>query len=362
MNQRPFIAGPFAHAGRTTPMIMSWVMIALTPATVFGLGLFGWPAIYLFAVTVVSAVVFEAACLALAKKPVLATLGDGSALLSGWILALTLPPWAPWWIGVAGSFLAIVIAKQVFGGLGQNLFNPAMVARVALLVSFPLEMTRYLAPRPIFFAGAPGPRDGLAITFGFGGHVDMDALSSASTLGHVKTELARGLPLHTAFGDGADLAGLLLGTTPGSLGETSAILLLAGGILLLALRLISWHVPVALLLGILVPSSLLHLAAPDRYLSPAVHLLAASTLFGAFFIATDLVTSPVTRTGQMIFGAGCGVLIFVIRTWGGYPEGMAFAVLLMNAASPLIDRWVRPRIYGRDRKGRPLAVKTKESR
>lgn len=353
MDKRPLIAGPFAHAGLSTPMVMAWVMIALTPATVFGLGLFGWPAIFLFVVTVASAVAAEALCLRLANKP-LSSLGDGSAVLSGWILALSLPPWAPWWIGAAGSALAIVIGKQVFGGLGQNLFNPAMVARVALLISFPLEMTRYVAPRPIHSADAPGFVEALAITFGLGGHVDMDAISSASLLGHAKTELARGAPLSDALGENFELSRLVLGSTVGSLGETSALLLILGGALLLALRVISWHTPAALLVGVTAPAAICHLVDPERFLSPAVHALAASTLFGALFIATDLVTSPVTRAGQLIYGAGCGVLIFVIRSWGGYPEGMAFAVLLMNAATPLIDRWVRPRVYGRDRKGRPL--------
>jgi Na+-translocating ferredoxin:NAD+ oxidoreductase subunit D len=358
---RPFVAGPFAHAGRSTPMIMAWVMIALTPATVFGLGLYGWPAIFLFATTLASAVLAEAACLKLAGKSMV-TLQDGSAALSGWILALTLPPWAPWWIGAVGAALAIVVGKHVFGGLGQNLFNPAMVARVALLISFPLEMTRYVAPRPLLGGDAAGFKESMAITFGLGGHVDLDAVSSASLLGHAKTELARGVPLHEALSSGFDLSSLFFGTTTGSMGETSALLLIVGGVTLIALRVISWHIPLALILGIVVPGALFHAIDPDRYLSPLVHALAASTLFGAFFIATDLVTSPVTRAGQMIYGAGCGVLIFIIRTWGGYPEGMAFAVLLMNAGTPLIDRWVRPRIYGRDRKGRPLSVTPRESK
>ncbi|SBW07067.1 Electron transport complex protein RnfD [uncultured Alphaproteobacteria bacterium] len=355
MDNRPLVAGPFAHGGMSTPMLMAWVMIALTPATVFGLGLYGWPAIFLFAVTVAAAVAAEAACLRLAGKP-LAALGDGSAALSGWILALTLPPWAPWWIGAAGAAIAMIVGKHVFGGLGQNLFNPAMVARVALLISFPLEMTRYVPPRPIYADGAPGFADALAITFGFHGHVDMDAVSSASLLGHAKTELARGLPLSETLG-GFDPTQLFLGFATGSMGETSAALLLLGGALLLALRIVSWHTPAALILGVLLPAAAAHAADPERFLSPLVHAFAASTVFGALFIATDLVTSPVTRAGQMIFGAGCGVLIFVIRTWGGYPEGMAFAILLMNAATPLIDRWVRPRVYGRDRRGRPLPAK-----
>lgn len=356
IEKRPLIAGPFAHAGLSTPMVMAWVMIALTPATVFGLGLFGWPAIFLFVVTVGTAVAAEVACLRLAGKP-LATLGDGSAVLSGWILALSLPPWAPWWIGAAGAAIAMVIGKHVFGGLGQNLFNPAMVARVALLISFPLEMTRYVAPRPIHSAVAPDFREALAVTFGIGGRADLDAVSSASLLGHAKTELARGVPLSDALAGGFDPWQLFLGNAVGSLGETSALLLLLGGGLLLALRVISWHVPAALLLGVAVPAAACHALDPERFLPPLTHALAASTVFGALFIATDLVTSPVTRAGQLIYGAGCGALIFVIRTWGGYPEGMAFAVLLMNAATPLIDRWVRPRVYGRDRKGRPLPVR-----
>ena len=350
------VAAPYAHGGPSTPLIMVWVMVALTPATVFGLGLYGWPAIGLFAVTLVSALATEAACTALARRPVAATLADGSAVLTGWILALSLPPWAPWWLGATGGVLAIAVGKQVFGGLGQNPFNPAMAARVALLVAFPQDMTRYVRPLPIFLPGSPGFADGLGLTFGLGTGLDIDAMSSASILGFLKTELGLGHGLGGTPGPGMDALSLFLGTTPGSLGETSALLLLLGGGLLLALRIVGWQTPAALMLGIVVPAAICHGIAPGRYLPPLTHLLAASTIFGAFFIATDPVTSPVTRTGQAIFGAGCGVLIFAIRTWGGYPEGMAFAILLMNAATPLIDRWIRPRIYGRDRKGRPLPL------
>jgi len=340
---------------------MMWVMIALLPATIFGLGLYGWPAIYLFAITVGSAALTEAICLKLAGKPVLAGLKDNSAILSGWILALALPPWSPWWVGLVGGILAIALAKHAFGGLGQNLFNPAMIARIMLVISFPVELTRYVSPRPIFTDAAPGPIDSLMITFGLG-NIDMDALSSASVLGHAKSELSKGIPLTDVFGSNFNIWDLFLGNTAGSLGETSAILLILGGLLLIAMRIITWHIPVALLLGILIPASIAHSMDPARFMSPMVHTMAASTLFGAFFIATDLVTSPSSKMGQIIYGAGTGFLIFVIRTWGAYPEGMAFAVLLMNATTPLIDRWVRPRIYGRDRKGRPLVIKPRETR
>jgi len=344
--------GPFAHQPISVRKIMVLVMIALCPATAWSLFLFGWPAINLLAVTMVSALVFEAFCLRLARRPVRPFLSDGSALLTAWLLAVSLPPWAPWWIGVIGAAVAIVIGKHVFGGLGQNVFNPAMVARVVLVISFPLAMTTYVPPAYLWAADSPGFLEGVAITFAIGPQVDV--VSSASILGHLGTEMARGVPLTEALEGKVDLLRMGIGTTAGSLGETSAILIVAGGLFLILTRAITWHIPVALL-GVLTALSLFfNLVDPDRYVDPAVHLLAGATLLGAFFIATDPVTSPATRGGQLLFGAGCGALIFVIRTWAGYPEGMAFAVLLMNAVTPLIDRTVKPRIFGRTRRGEPV--------
>ncbi|MBK1721789.1 RnfABCDGE type electron transport complex subunit D [Thiocystis violacea] len=344
-------AGPFAHEPVSISRTMGLVMLALLPATVFGLWQFGWPAIYLFAATIASALVFEAMSLRVAGKPVRPFLLDGSALLTGWLLAMTLPPWAPWWIGVVGSFMAIVIAKQVFGGIGQNLFNPAMVARVALLIAFPLEMTSFVVPTPLFSAEAPGLLQGLAITFGGQG---FDAFSGATVLGHVRTELGQGHELSVILpGLFGPLSGAL-GTVAGSLGETSALLLLLGGLLLLYKRIITWHIPLAMLATVAILATLLHLYDPERYAGALYHLVSGATLLGAFFIATDLVTSPVSARGQILFGVGCGLLVYVIRTWTSYPEGVAFAVMLMNACTPLIDHYVKPRIYGRDRKGSPI--------
>ncbi len=344
-------AGPFAHQPVSIPRTMGLVMLALLPATLFGLWQFGWPAVYLFLVTVTAALLAEALCLRIAGKPVRPFLMDGSALLTGWLLALTLPPWAPWWIGLVGSLIAIVIAKQVFGGIGQNLFNPAMVARVALLIAFPLEMTSFVTPAPLFAGHAPDPLEALAITFGGQG---IDAFSGATLLGQVRTELGQGHDL-TAILPGlfAPLSGAL-GTVTGSLGETSALLILLGGLFLLAKRVITWQVPVAMLGTIALLAAGMHLYDPAAYAGPIYHLVSGATLLGAFFIATDLVTSPVSARGRLIFGAGCGLLVYVIRTWTAYPEGVAFAVLLMNASTPLIDHYVKPRIYGRDRKGRPI--------
>ncbi len=353
----PLVSGPHAHGAVSVSRTMVLVMLALLPATLFGVYLYGWPALNLLLITVLSALVAEGTSLRLAGKPVRPYLLDGSAALTGWLLAMTLPPWAPWWIGAAGSFFAIVVGKQVFGGLGQNLFNPAMVARVALLIAFPVEMTTFITPQPLFSSNAPGFLQGLAISLGSGVQIDM--VSSASTLGHVKTELTRGISVHNALAPVYDLLTGFIGYMPGSMGETSALLILAGGIFLLFKRVITWHIPVSMIASLMLLATLFHGINPERYIGPLVHLLSGATLLGAFFIATDLVTSPVTAKGQLLFGAGCGALVFIIRSWAAYPEGMAFAVMLMNALTPLIDHYVRPRVYGRDRKGEPLVYEGK---
>lgn len=360
MNSDTLIAGPYAHAGNSVNRTMSLVMLALLPATLFGLFQFGWPAILLFAVTLLASLLAEAFSLKLAGKPVRIYLWDGSALLTGWLLAMTLPPWAPWWIGVVGALLAIIVGKQVFGGIGQNLFNPAMVARVALLISFPLEMTLFTAPAPLFSAQAPGFMEGIGITFGLDEGAHFDAVSSATTLGHLKTELGRGLSLDQAAAGSESLWRLTWGQASGSLGETSALLILLGGLFLLYKRVISWRIPLSMLGSLALLAMVFHQIDPNSYIDPLTHLMSGAAMLGAFFIATDPVTSPVSARGQLLFGAGCGLLLFAIRTWAGYPEGVAFAVMLMNACTPLIDHYLKPRIYGRDRKGVPLAYSDEE--
>ena len=335
--------------------IMGVVMLALAPATLFGLFLFGWPAMFLFAVTVLAAIGFEGCCLKIAGRPVMGTLSDLSAMLTGWLVAMTLPPWAPWWLGVLGSGLAIVVGKQVFGGLGQNIFNPAMLARVALLVSFPLEMTTWANPAPLLSAASPGFIDSLALIFGAAGAPD--GLTGATMIGHVKTEFSQGHRLGDAYAAGGyDVFNSFLGWSRGSMGEKSSLLLLMGGLWMLRRKVITWHIPVSMLLTVAALAGAFAWIDGDRYPGPLFHLFSGALMLGAFFIATDYVTSPNTPRGQLIFGAGCGLIVFVIRTWGGYPEGVAFAVLLMNAMTPTIDHYIRPRIYGRDRKGRPLEL------
>ncbi|MBK1641923.1 electron transporter RnfD [Chromatium okenii] len=357
------ISGPFAHNTNTVQRTMFTVVLALSPATLFNLYLFGWPSIFLFAVTIGACLATEAISLVLAGRPLWRTLTDGSAILTGWLLAMTLPPWAPWWIGVLGAVIAIPLAKQAFGGLGQNLFNPAMVARVALLVSFPVVMTAWIAPHPLFSDHSPGVQQSIAITFG--GEMP-DGVTAATALGYVKTELSRGVPVAeslTEYGRDTtltytpDLMDLATGYKPGSLGETSAVLILLGGLYLMRRRIITWHIPVTVLGTLFVMGTIFNLVDSSRFAPGLFHVFSGAAFLGAFFIATDYVTSPVSEKGQIIFGIGVGLLTWVIRTFAGYPEGMAFAVLLMNSVTPIIDQYTRPRLFGRTRKGEPLPIK-----
>lgn len=349
----PIAHSPHAHATVSISKIMLTVMLALTPATLFGFWLYGWPAINLWAISLLSAIVGEAFVLRLQNRAIRPALLDGSGVLTAWLLAISLPPFAPWWIAILGSLFAVIIGKQIFGGLGQNVFNPAMAARVMLLISFPLEMTAWVTPAPLGSASAPGLLESLRVTFL---SQPLDGMASASLLGHVKTEFTRGIGLDQALIGYFTPMDALIGSRAGSLGETAALLLLAGGLFLIARRIITWHAPVAMLLGVALPALLFNALDANHYADPLVHLLSGGLMLAAFFIITDPVTSPNTALGQFIFGLGCGLLTWIIRTWGGYPEGVAFAVLLMNAATPLIDQYIKPRIYGRDRKGTPLPV------
>ena len=353
---------PHAHSPMTVGQIMATVMIALTPATLYGFWLYGWPAIFLWAVAMGTALLAEAVSVWLQGRAAKPALMDGSAALTAWLLAVSLPPFAPWWVAAIGSLFAIVIAKQVFGGLGQNVFNPAMAARVMLLISFPVEMTMWAAPMPITAAQAPGFMQGLAITFGA---AQWDGMASASLLGHVKTEFTRGvdltasLPAYFAAVHGS-LSDAAWGNRAGSLGETSGLLLMLGGLFLIVRRVITWHAPLAMLLGVAAPALLANAIDPAHYLGVMPHLLSGGLMLAAFFIVTDPVTSPNTPAGLFVFGLLCGLLTWIIRAWGGYPEGVAFAVMIMNSLAPIIDRYVKPRIYGRDRKGQSLQIEVKE--
>lgn len=347
------IAGPHLHSMFTIPRVMVAVALCLSPATAFGLYQFGWPAVFLFAITVGSALVFEALCLLAARRPVGRFLSDGSALLSGWLVAMTLPPWAPWWVGVTGAGIAIVLAKHAFGGLGQNLFNPAMVARAMLLVALPVQMTTWVVP-----TGGHGIPFDEALSVTFGGRIPFDAISSASTLGHMQSALDAGALMPDILTKTAPVHDVFYGMTAGSLGETSALLLLLGGIALILLRIITVVIPLSVLGTLFLLSGAAYLIDPAHFAPPLYQLSTGAIMLCAFFIATDYVTSPITGAGKALYGIGIGTLVFVIRTWGAFPEGVAFAVLLMNACTPLIDTYLRPRIFGRTRKGDPIKPRT----
>lgn len=350
------VAGPHIRPPLSLPALMGQVVLATAPATLFGVWLYGWPAFNLLLITLATALAAEALCLRASGRSVRTNLGDGSAFVAGWILAMSLPPWAPWWIGVTGGLLAVIVGKGIFGGTGQNLFNPAMVARVGLLIAFPVEMTRWVEPAPLGSSEAPGFLEGLRVTFT--GAADWDAISSATTLDATRAATQEGEPVMSGLPGDYEPVAALLGFTPGSLAEGSALLLALGGLYLIVRRVIPWEIPLVLLGTLALLSSIGHLLNPERYTDASVHLLSGSSLLAAFFIATDPTTSPATRAGRAVFAAGCAAVIWVVRTYGGYPEATAFAVLLMNAATPLIDHWIRPRVYGRTRRG--LALPTEQ--
>jgi electron transport complex protein RnfD len=343
----PPASSPHAHDRSSVSRLMLHVGLALVPVTLFGFHLFGWPAFNLFLVTIAAALATEALCLR-AGGASWRRLLDGSALLTGWLLALSLPPWAPWWIGAGGAVFALAVGKHLYGGIGQNLFNPAMLARVALLVSFPLQMTTWVVPQ----AHLPDFLQGLAITFG--GATPADGSTGATALGGLRTAFTLHQDARTVLAAGSGPAAAAVGVTGGSLGETSELLVLLGGAWLLGLRIISWEIPLAMLLAVAVPAAFASLVHPERHPGALFHMTSGGLLLGAFFIATDPVTSPASRLGRLLFGAGCGVLTWVIRSWGSFPEAVAFAVLFMNAVTPLLDRYCRPRAYGRGAGGRPL--------
>lgn len=345
-------ASPHALNSRTTGRIMGLVLVALLPATLAGFWQFGWPAFLLWGVTILACLFFEAVCLYWAGRRVVPALFDGSAVLTGWLLAMSMPPWSPWWLCMLGAAIAIVLGKQVFGGLGCNLFNPAMVGRTLLLVSFPVQMTQWVSPLTL----TQGLDLGSAFDISFSAVGMPDAMTSASLLGHVKTELSRGAPLLDALQLFAPRE-FSLGARAGSLGETSALLILVGGLFLVVKRVIGLRVPLGFLLGLAIPAFIAHQVDPAGFIPPVIHLLSGGAMLGAFFIATDYVTSPASPLGQWIFAFGAGLLTWLIRTWGGYPEGVGFAVLIMNSVTPLLDMWTRPRIFGRSITGKSLPAR-----
>jgi len=319
-------ASPHVHSSRTSKKLMYDVLIALSPAFLISIYVFGIAALLVTAVAVASCVFFEFIIQKYLLKTTV-TILDGSAILTGVLLAFNLPSNLPIWMIVVGSLVAIGIAKSSFGGLGFNIFNPALVGRVFLLISFPVQMTSW------------------PITVKNQGTL-VDALTGATPLGIVKEGLQAGDTMTSIVSQLPSNIDLFLGITSGSLGEMSAIALLIGGIYLLMRKVISWHIPITMLGTMTLITGVFWLVNPTLYASPMFHVLAGGAILGAFFMATDLVTSPMTRKGMVIFAIGIGIITTVIRLFGAYPEGVSFAILIMNAFVPLINTYFKPRRFG----------------
>ncbi len=340
-----FATGTSPH--RPEPIVISRMMlevlVALIPGILAMLWFFGWGVLLNLVIAGVTAVVAEAAVLALRRRPVLPTLADLSAVVTAVLMALALPPLLPWWITVAGALFAIVIAKQLFGGIGYNPFNPAMAGYALLLISFPVEMTRWIPPGSLNELSL-SLVDSLALVLGgqFPVGVDWDAITSATPLDEMRTELARNQMISEIR------QSPLWGDFGGRGWEWIGNWYLLGGIYLIWRRVITWRIPVSVLAGLLVMSGLFWLIDPETHPFPAFHLFSGAAIIGAFFIATDPVSGSTTPRGQLVYGAAIGALVFIIRTWGGYPDAVAFAVLLMNMAAPTIDYYTQPRVYGTD--------------
>ncbi|MDA9557810.1 electron transport complex subunit RsxD [Vibrio sp.] len=344
-----FIASsPHAHSRRSTSEIMKWVALAAIPGLLAQLYFFGWGTLIQLCFAIIIALSFEAIVVKLRKRDPQKVLRDNSALVTAWLLAVAIPPLSPWWVLFIGLFFAIVIAKHLYGGIGQNLFNPAMVAYVVLLISFPVQMTSWISPSDLY-GQTSSFNDAFTLIF-TGYNVDglslqqiragVDGITMATPLDAIKTELSNGYTYAEI------LQGSEFGYLAGVGWEWINIAYLIGGLILLKMRIISWHIPVSFLVSILIFSSLFSIVFPSETATPLMNLLSGATMLGAFFIATDPVSASTTPKGRLIFGAMIGFIVCLIRNWGGFPDGVAFAILLANMCVPLIDYYTKPRTYG----------------
>lgn len=314
---------PHVHSGESTQKIMYRVVFAMLPALAWSVFVFGFDALRVTLLAVVACMAFEY----LIQKYILKTtpsLTDGSALITGMLLAFNVPAGLPWWIIVIGALAAMGIGKLSFGGLGSNVFNPALVGRVFLLISFPAQMTSWPVTR---MAGA------------------VDTVSTATPLALIKEGVKNGVPISQLQGL-PDIQDMVLGLSAGSLGEISALLLIIGGLYMLWKKVITWHIPVSVILTVAVVAGVFWLIDPETYINPLYQVLSGGLMLGAIFMATDMVTSPMTPKGQIIYGIGIGVITISIRMFGSYPEGISFAILIMNAVTPLLNYYIKPKRFG----------------
>lgn len=315
---------PHIHTELTVPQVMRGVIIAMMPALLFSIYNFGVSAVYVTTLSVVFCVAAEYVMTRYLLKKT-ASIADGSAVITGMLLAFNLPSNLPWYIILTGAVVSIGIGKMSFGGLGNNPFNPALVGRVFLLLSFPVQMTSWPVP---------------VATLSF------DAVTSATPLGILKEGIRAGTSVETLMQEMPSYSDFFFGFQGGSLGEMSAFALLLGLVYMLYRKIITWHTPVSMMVSVALLTGIFWLIDPSRYANPLFHVLTGGVMLGAIFMATDYVTSPFTHRGMLIFGSGIGVLTVLIRLFGNYPEGVSFAILIMNAFVPMINKVAKETRYG----------------
>ncbi len=336
-----FTAPHLKHT-RSVRFIMGMVLVALLPAAMLHMYFFGPGVLLQFLLAAVSGLCCEAFALKLRHKPMMMFLTDGSTMVTAALLALSMPPLAPWWLIVSAMAFAILLGKHVYGGLGLNPFNPAMLGYTVLLVSFPRPMTSWLPAIGVDTLGLATTARAI-FTGELPARLSVDVLSGASPLAAIKS----GLSLRHTMDE--ILAQPVFSDFAGRGWEWISVALLLGGMFILMLRIIRWQIPAAMLLGLGACAIIMHMLDPGRHAGVVFHLFSGATMLGAFFIATDPVTAATSARGKLVYGAGIGILTYVIRDFGNYHDGLAFAVLLMNLAVPLIDKFTIPRIYGESR-------------
>jgi electron transport complex protein RnfD len=338
MTEPTVISSPHRHLGMTVRGVMSRVAAALVPGILVYVWIFGPGVLVQCVLAVIAAVAAEALILRWRGRPLRPALGDGSVMVTGLLLALCLSPLSPWWATLIATVVAVALGKHAFGGLGQNLFNPAMVGFVFVLLCFPAQMNQWPAA-PAAGMAAPGLTESLGIIFAPSAEA-VDAVSGASALNHMKSRLGQ-MEMVSEIRTGP-----VYGNFGGRGWEWIALAWLAGGVALLVIGLIRWHIPAGFIAGMTCFSGVTWLLDADVYASPLFHLSTPGAMLGAFFIATDPVTAATSDRGRLVYGALIGILACLLRTWGIYPDGIAFAVLIGNACAPVIDRFTQPRVLG----------------
>ncbi len=334
---------PHIHSGKRVDRVMFQVLYALLPGIALYIWFFGWGIVINLVLACITALSFEAIMLWLRNRPIQPFISDGSALITGCLFALATTPFLPWWMTILGVGFGIVFAKHLYGGLGHNPFNPAMVSYIVLLVSFPAEMTQWPSYVIINELGGLNFWESWNIIFSGQPRIDLalDAITTATPLDNIKTSLSQFIVIHEI------MQNPLYGIIAGKAWEWIAVGYLIGGLWLIYIKAIDWRIPSAVLLSLFTISLIFNAVDSDLYAPPSFHLFSGAAMLGAFFIATDPVTAATSTKGRWIFGLGIGGLTYIIRTWGGYPDGVAFAVLLMNLTVPTIDYMTKPKVFGK---------------